>query len=305
MTLKLWQIDAFAAKPLEGNPAAVVPLDAWIDAALMQKLANENNLAETAFFVKTATGQYDLRWFTPESEVDLCGHATLASAWLIFETLDPELKSVAFETRSGTLTVDRGRDGCHAMSLPSDPVARHDEEDGFAKQIGDAFGTTSPDEIHKGRYVLALWNDPGIVRGLKGCGDIAAVLRPLDMWGLIATAPGDEGYDFISRFFAPDKGVPEDPVTGSAHCALTPLWSTRLGRKTLKARQVSPRGGDLTCTNDEARTILSGPCALYMKGEITPQAVYSSSVSSRFSSSNSSSSSSSKSSSKASRPSAR
>ena len=129
MTHKLWQIDAFAQKPLEGNPAAIVPLDAWIAAALMQKIANENNLAETAFFVRTAPGKYDLRWFTPESEVDLCGHATLASAWLIFEALDPELKSVAFETRSGTLVVDRGRDGNHTMSLPSDPVTHYDVEE--------------------------------------------------------------------------------------------------------------------------------------------------------------------------------
>jgi predicted PhzF superfamily epimerase YddE/YHI9 len=267
--MKLWQIDAFAAKPLEGNPAAIVPLDRWIDPALMQKIANENNLAETAFFVKTAAGKYDLRWFTPEAEVDLCGHATLASAWLIFDTLDPELKSAAFETRSGTLVVDRGRDGNHVMSLPTDPLTRYELDDGFARQIGEALGTVPPDEIYRSRYALAVWNDPLAVRAMRGCGDIAAVLGPLDLWGLIATAPGDEGYDFISRFFAPDKGVPEDPVTGSAHCALTPYWAKRLGKKTMKARQVSPRGGDLICTDDGARTILSGPCALYMTGEIT------------------------------------
>jgi PhzF family phenazine biosynthesis protein len=269
MKHKLWQIDAFADKPLAGNPAALVPLESWLDAALMQKISNENNLAETAFFVRQSPGRYALRWFTPESEVELCGHATLAAAWLVFETLDPELKTVAFETRSGTLEVDRGRDGRHVMSLPSDPLTRYEEEDGFAKQIGVALGIVPPDEIHKGRYVLALWNDPRIVRALKGSGNIAAVLRPLDMWGLIATAPGDEGYDFISRFFAPDKGVPEDPVTGSAHCALTPFWAKRLGKKTMKARQVSTRGGDLTCTDCGARTILSGPCALYLTGEIT------------------------------------
>jgi PhzF family phenazine biosynthesis protein len=272
MKLKLFQVDAFSSKPFGGNPAAIVPLDAWLDAALMQKIANENNLAETAFFVRTAPGKYDLRWFTPESEVDLCGHATLASASVIFETLDPELKSVAFETRSGTLKVDRGRDGNHVMSMPSDTLAPYEEQDGFARQIGEALGTAAPDEIHKGRYILALWNEPARVRGLKDCGNIASVLRPLDMWGLIATAPGDAndpgGYDFISRFFAPDKGVPEDPVTGSAHCALTPFWAKRLGKTTMKARQVSPRGGDLICTDSGARTILSGPCALYMTGEI-------------------------------------
>jgi PhzF family phenazine biosynthesis protein len=268
MTLKLWQIDAFAERALEGNPAAIVPLETWLADRLMQRIAGENNLAETAFFVRRGPGQYDLRWFTPESEVDLCGHATLASAWLIFGTLAPELKAVAFDTRSGILRVERGRDGRHVMSLPSDPVAPYEEQDGFAGQIGDALGTVPPSEIHRGRYVLALWDDPKIVRALKGCGSIASVLRPLDLWGLIATAPGDAGYDFVSRFFAPDKGVPEDPVTGSAHCALAPFWARRIGKTTLRARQVSPRGGDLTCTVDGARTVLSGPCALYMTGEI-------------------------------------
>jgi len=270
MKLKLWQIDAFAAKVLEGNPAAVVPLDAWLDAGLMRAIANENNLAETAFFVRVAPGRYGLRWFTPEAEVDLCGHATLASAWLIFSTLAPELGRIDFATRSGTLTVARGDDGRHVMSLPSDAVTRYEEQDGLAGQIGDALGAVPPAEIHRGRYVMGVWQDPAAIRALRGPGDIASVLRPLDMWGLIVTAPGetDSGYDFVSRFFAPDKGVPEDPVTGSAHCALTPYWSKRLGKTTLRARQVSPRGGDLTATDDGARTVLSGPCALYMTGEI-------------------------------------
>lgn len=268
MKLNLWQIDAFANRPFEGNPAAIVPLDTWIDAALMQKIAGENNLAETAFFVKTGTGKYDLRWFTPEAEVDLCGHATLASAWLIFEKLNPSLKSVAFETRSGTLVVERGANGMNTMSLPSDPVTPYEEQDGFAKQIGDALGIAPPSEIYKGRYILAVWDDAKTIRAIEDCGSIAGVLRPLDLWGLIATAPGDQGYDIVSRFFAPEKGVPEDPVTGSAHCALVPFWAKRLGKNTLKARQASPRGGDLICTNDGARTILSGPCALYLTGEI-------------------------------------
>jgi predicted PhzF superfamily epimerase YddE/YHI9 len=269
MKLKLWQIDAFAAKALEGNPAAVVPLDAFLDASLMQKIANENNLAETAYIVRTAPGKYDLRWFTPQSEVDLCGHATLASAWLVFAELDPELKSVAFETRSGRLTVDRGRNGHHVMSLPSDPIGPFDAPVGFANSVGEALGTTAPSEIFKGRYIVTVWPDAGGVRGIKGAGDIGRVLQSAGAWGLIATAPGDAGYDFISRFFAPAEGVPEDPVTGSAHCALTPYWARRLGKKTMKARQVSPRGGDLICTDDGARTILSGPCVLYMRGEIS------------------------------------
>ena len=268
MRLKLWQVDAFASKSLEGNPAAIVPLEAWIDASLMQKIANENNLAETAFFVRKAKGHYALRWFTPESEVDLCGHATLASAWTIFEFLDPDLKQADFETRSGTLTVERGAGGFHAMSLPSDIVSEF-MPDGLARQLAEALDAPAPKEVLKGRYIFAVWDNASDVRQLKGPGEISRILRPHNVWGLIATAPGDEGYDFVSRFFAPDKGVPEDPVTGSAHCALTPYWSKHLGKKTMKARQVSPRGGDLICTDAGERTILSGPCSLYMTGEIT------------------------------------
>ena len=268
MKLKLWQIDAFANKPLEGNPAAVVPLDAWIDAGLMQKIAGENNLSETAFFVKNAPGRYDLRWFTPASEVDLCGHATLASAWLVFATLEPKLDAVSFQTRSGELMVTRGRDGRHLMSLPADKIATFEAPAGFARDLGEVLEVPPPKELYKARYLLAVWDDPKIIRGIENPDNVARVLRKVGIWGLIATAKGDNGYDFVSRFFAPDKGVPEDPVTGSAHCALTPYWAKRLGKKTLKARQVSPRGGDITCTDDGARTILSGPCALYMTGEI-------------------------------------
>ena len=268
MKLKMWQVDAFASKPFEGNPAAIVPLESWLDAGLMQKIANENNLAETAFLVRRAPGRYDLRWFTPESEVELCGHATLATAWLVFEELDPELKSVSFETRSGTLTVDRGPDGRNTMSLPADAVAPFDAPQDFAHAIGLAFGVGAPSEIFKGRYLMGIWNDAASIRAIQGPGDIAGLLRSVNNWGFIATAKGSGDLDFVSRFFAPDKGVPEDPVTGSAHCALTPFWAKRLGKKTLKARQVSPRGGDLTCTDDGARTILAGPCALYMRAEI-------------------------------------
>lgn len=268
MKLKLWQVDAFAGKPLEGNPAALVPLTRFLDDDLMQKIAGENNLAETAYFVRTASQKYDLRWFTPASEVELCGHATLASAWLIFDRLEPEAKSLDFQTRSGTLTVIRGRDGRHAMSLPSDAIASFAPREGFAREIAEAFGTTPPEEVFKGRYVVSVWPDASGVRGIKGVGGIERVLESVGIWGMIATAPGDHGYDFVSRFFAPGKGVPEDPVTGSAHCALTPFWAKRLSKKTLKARQISPRGGDLTCTDDGERTVLAGPCALYLEGEI-------------------------------------
>jgi predicted PhzF superfamily epimerase YddE/YHI9 len=154
------------------------------------------------------------------------------------------------------------------MSLPSDFVAPFDEPD-LATQLAEALDSLPPTQVLKGRYIVAVWDSAGDVRRLKGPGEIPRVLRRHDVWGLIATAPGDEGYDFVSRFFAPEKGVPEDPVTGSAHCALTPYWAKRLGKKTLKARQVSPRGGDLVCTDAGERTILSGPCALYMTAEIT------------------------------------
>jgi predicted PhzF superfamily epimerase YddE/YHI9 len=266
--LKLWQVDAFATGPFEGNPAAIVPLEFWLDAALMQKIANENNLAETAFFVRRSTGRYDLRWFTPEAEVELCGHATLASAWTIFEFLDSDLKQVAFETKAGTLTVDRAADGYNTLSMPSEsPVEFADAR--LAPQISQALDSELPALTLESRYLIGVWNRAADVRGLQGPGDIERVLRPRNVWGFVATAPGDEGYDFVSRFFAPDKGVPEDPVTGSAHCALTPYWAKRLGKKTLKARQVSPRGGDLICTDAGERTILAGPCAHYMTAEIT------------------------------------
>jgi predicted PhzF superfamily epimerase YddE/YHI9 len=178
------------------------------------------------------------------------------------------LKSVSFETRSGTLTVTRGPDGQNTMSLPSDSVAPFEGPAGFADAIGKALGTSRPSEVYKGRYVLAVWDDAAAVRAIKDAGEIAGVLRSVGNWGLIATAKGDGDLDFVSRFFAPDKGVPEDPVTGSAHCALTPFWAKRLGKETMKARQVSPRGGTLTCTDDGTRTVLSGPCALYMRAEI-------------------------------------
>jgi PhzF family phenazine biosynthesis protein len=265
MKLQLWQIDAFAGKPFEGNPAAVVPLESWLEDAQLQRIANENNLAETAFIVCEGQGRYGLRWFTPTTEVDLCGHATFASAWLLFAEIDPSLTSVSFETRSGMLVVERGADNRNSMSLPSDIVAPLNDPR-MAREIGNALGTQPPPELHTGRNVLAIFRDASEIRSIKGPGDVARVI-PNDK-GLIVTARGDNGYDFISRYFAPHHGVPEDPVTGSAHCALTPFWAKRLGKKTMRARQVSPRGGDLVCTDAGARTMLSGTCALYMRGEI-------------------------------------
>jgi PhzF family phenazine biosynthesis protein len=275
MTLKMWQVDAFASKPLEGNPAAIVPLESWLEAELMQRIAAENNVAETAFFVKTGAGAYDLRWFAPNREVDLCGHATLASAWIIFNKTDTALKEVRFMTRSGELVVTRG-DGGNVMSLPSADSEPFAAPPGFAEALGKSLNGPAPKELHisaKGgagaKALIAVWNSPEQVKALNPHANLQDVAMQVGAGSLLATAPGGgKPYDMVSRFFAPYYGVPEDPVTGSAHCALTPFWAKRLGKKSLKARQASARGGDLLCTDDGARTIIQGDCALYLTGEI-------------------------------------
>ena len=274
MKLKLWQVDAFAAKPLEGNPAAIVPLERWLDAGLMQAIAAENNVAETAFFVATGPGTYDLRWFAPELEVDLCGHATLASAWVLSRLLGETAPRLRFATRSGELVVERDADGL-TMSLPSAPSQPFAAPAGFLESLGRSLGA-APIELHiseKGgagaRALLAVWDSPEAVKALTLQADLAGVLMQVNCGSLVATAAGGGApYDMVSRFFAPHYGVPEDPVTGSAHCSLTPFWAKRLNKTTLKARQASRRGGDLLCTDAAARTLITGDCALYLSGEI-------------------------------------
>jgi PhzF family phenazine biosynthesis protein len=280
MTLKIWQVDAFASKPMEGNPAAIVPLEQWLDAGLMQRIAAENNVAETAFFVKRSSnqggaGSYDLRWFAPSREVDLCGHATLASAWIIFNKLDPALDDVRFMTRSGELTVTRGEGG-NVMSLPSAQSEPFTPPPGFAEALGRSLNGVAPKELHisaKGgagaRALIAVWDTPQQVKALDPGADLKDVAMQAGAGSVLATAAGGGNpYDMVSRFFAPYYGVPEDPVTGSAHCALTPFWARRLNKKGLKARQVSARGGNLLCTDDGERTIIQGDCALFLTGEI-------------------------------------
>ncbi len=275
MKLKIWQVDAFAGRPLDGNPAAIVPLESWLDAELMQRIAAENNVAETAFFVKTAPGAYALRWFAPSREVELCGHATLASAWIIFNRIDAALNQVRFMTRSGELVVTRGDAGL-AMSLPSAESEIFTPPAGFAEALGKSLGGAAPTELHisaKGgagaKALIALWDTPAQIAALVPGAALQEVAMRVGAGSVLATAPGGGApYDMVSRFFAPYYGVPEDPVTGSAHCALTPFWAKRLGKKTLKARQASARGGDLVCTDDGARTIIEGQCALYLTGEI-------------------------------------
>jgi PhzF family phenazine biosynthesis protein len=278
MKLKIWQVDAFASKPLEGNPAAIVPLESWLDAGLMQAIAAENNVAETAFFVKTGASAFDLRWFTPALEVDLCGHATLASAWTLFNILDPRLNEVRFMTRSGELVVKRenGTERGNVMSLPSAQSEPFTPPAGFTDALGKSFNSVAPKELFiaaKGgagaKALIAIWETSDQVKALEPAANLKDVAMQVGATAVTATAPGGGApYDMVSRFFAPYYGVPEDPVTGSAHCALTPFWAKRLGKKVLKARQASARGGDLLCTDDGARTIIQGDCALYLTGEI-------------------------------------
>ena len=268
MTLRQWVIDAFADAPFEGNPAAVVPLARWLDDALMQRIAAENNLSETAFFVATAPGRYGLRWFTPGAEVELCGHATLASAHVIFTHLKPALEGVTFDTLSGPLVVTRGADGLMEMDFPA--AARTLLGDGreIGRRLAAATGCAEPDEIYATPDLMAAFPSAAHVRGFTPGGGLAGFLDAQGARGLIVTAPGEGGFDFVSRFFAPAIGVPEDPVTGSAHCRLAPYWSERLGKTRLIARQLSRRGGTVICELKNGRVALSGRCAPFLTGLI-------------------------------------
>jgi PhzF family phenazine biosynthesis protein len=275
MKLKIWQVDAFAKAPFAGNPAAVVPLEQWLPDAAMQAIANENNLAETAFFVPREPGFYDLRWFTPTMEVPLCGHATIASAWVIFSELAPELDLVRFATKSGVLTVEKGTEGRHRMAMPAGRVEPLPVPEGFGRSLGDSLGVAPPDEIYFAPTgaggtpaPLGVWPEAAL-RAMRYSGTLCEVLSQAGTGALLATAKGNGApYDYVARFFAPGMGVPEDPVTGSMNCTLVPFWAKRLGKTELRAYQASQRGGDLLCTDEGDWVILSGPCALYMRGEI-------------------------------------
>ncbi len=267
--MKLFQIDAFATEVFQGNPAAVVPLDAWLPDAQMQAVAAENNLAETAFFVP-AEGGYHLRWFTPAQEVPLCGHATLASAFVVFTELDAGSEVVRFQTLSGLLTVRRLSELLQ-MDFPRYGLAPVEAPpallDGLRLPPHAVFKTLaqSPDiQAAKEIDYYAVYDSEAQVRALAP--DFAALGR-LGLLGVIITAPGTD-VDFVSRYFAPRLGIPEDPVTGSIHCALIPYWVDRLGRQTLHARQVSQRGGDLFCALTKDRVLIAGSAVKYLEGEI-------------------------------------
>jgi PhzF family phenazine biosynthesis protein len=262
MRLPLYQIDAFTDRLFGGNPAAVVPLEEWPATPLLQAIAAENNLSETAFFVREGEG-YALRWFTPTTEVDLCGHATLAAAWVIFNRLEPQRERVRFRTlRSGALTVTRAGDSL-SMDFPVWPI----DSQAAPAAVAPALGAL-PVELHRSgeRYYLAVFARAEEVAALAP--DFAA-LKATGHGALIATARGRDGADFVSRFFAPAFGIDEDPVTGSAHCVLTPYWAKRLGKTTPAARQLSRRGGALSCTLAGDRVILAGSCVHFLEGAIT------------------------------------
>lgn len=258
MKLEIYQIDAFASEVFKGNLAAVCPLDKWLEADLMQKIALENNLSETAFFVKKDQF-YEIRWFTPTYEIDLCGHATLASAYVIFDVLKLEIEMVKFHShKSGDLKVEKKND-LLVLDFPSRPVSSVETPNGLFEAIGKA-----PKEILKARdYFLVYENEQEVL-------DIQpnfTKLLEIDAHGFIVTAKGSD-CDFVSRFFAPEVGVFEDPVTGSSHCNLVPFWSERLGKTELFARQVSARGGELFCEFKGDRVKIGGKAILYLKGEI-------------------------------------
>lgn len=269
MKLRLYQIDAFASHLFKGNPAAVIPLKKWLPTELMQQIALENNLSETVFFVasKEKGVDYDVKWFTPEVEINLCGHATLASAYVIFKILKTKKKKVVFNSKSGRLTVMKdlkspplgGFRGF--MDFPSWKPERLTE---YPTELGAVLGNPEIVGVYKYRDVLVeLVNEEAVLNCQP---DFTLMKKYFDK--MIITAPGRE-VDFVSRFFAPGAGINEDPVTGSAHSQLIPFWSDKLGKKKMKAKQLSKRGGELYCEQvNEQRVIIGGQCLFYMKGEI-------------------------------------
>ena len=258
MNLPIYQVDAFTRGPFSGNPAAVCPLDAWLDDATLQSIAAENNLSETAFLVASDDG-YELRWFTPAIEVDLCGHATLAAGYVVLNHLQPDLDAVTFSTLSGKLIVARDGDRL-SMDFPARPPVPA----AISQALSDALGE-APSEVHASRDIVAVYDDEAAVRRLSP--DQARLLALDEGLGVIATARGEK-VDFVSRFFVPKGGIAEDPVTGSAHCTLVPFWAERLGKSHLVAHQVSARGGELHCEDRGERVIISGKCTLFLTGSI-------------------------------------
>ncbi|MDP8206465.1 MAG: PhzF family phenazine biosynthesis protein [Candidatus Electryonea clarkiae] len=259
MTIPIYQVDAFTNIVFGGNPAAVCCLEEWLDDEILQDIALENNLSETAFLVK-AKEFYELRWFTPTTEVDLCGHATLAAAYVIFEFIESDKSLLKFSTQSGMLSV-RKTDDMLTLDFPS----RKPSEIPAIDDLTDALGS-KPAELWKAsRDLMAVFENESQIRGLKP--NFEKLKQLPDTFAVIVTAKGND-VDFTSRFFAPRVGINEDPVTGSAHCTLIPYWSERLGKNKLHALQVSDRGGELFCEDCNDRVLISGKAVLYLKGNI-------------------------------------
>lgn len=259
MKLKQYQVDAFAERVFQGNPAAVCPLAFWLEDGVLQSIAMENNLSETAFFVPTENG-FHIRWFTPVAEVDLCGHATLAAAYVIFAEQHYAQPEIVFQSHSGELIVRLEADGTLTLDFPAIVPVRCPPP----PLLGPALGR-DPAEVWQADDFIAVYEHAEHVRALRP--DFAR-MRALGLRGVVATAPGEGDCDFVSRFFAPKYGIPEDPVTGSAHCELTPYWAQRLRKSHLFARQVSRRGGELRCELRDRRVLIAGRAVIYSRGEI-------------------------------------
>jgi PhzF family phenazine biosynthesis protein len=263
MTIPIYQADAFTDKLFGGNPAAICPLTEWLPDATMQQIAIENNLAETAFFVKNEHG-YKLRWFTPEYEIDLCGHATLASAHILFTELGFEGEEINFETvKAGVLTVKKDGNK-YTMDFPSRPPILIEPPIGLVEALGEK----QPLEVLRSRDYFLVYESEEDIKDISP--DFYA-LSKMDTVGVIVTAKGDNS-DFVSRFFAPGAGIPEDPVTGSAHCNLIPYWAEKLGKNKLHAYQLSSRHGEIWCELQGDRVLITGNAVTYLKGEIFPPA---------------------------------
>ena len=258
MRTRIFQVDAFTTRRFAGNPAAVLPLPEYPADEVLRAIAAENNLAETAFLVKHGD-DYRLRWFTPVLEVPLCGHATLASAAVVMERLEPGRRQVVFHTKSGPLTVDKTATG-YVLNFPARPSEVTAAPQGLAGALGAKLSEVTVNQFN----YLALVESLDVLRGLTP--DMRAVER-IDRLGIIVTAPGDGQYDFYSRYFAPAKGIPEDPVTGAAHCMLTPYWAKRLGKTDFRAFQASPRGGEVLCRLRGERVELEGSAVFYLEGD--------------------------------------
>ena len=259
MKLKLYQVDAFTDKLFGGNPAAVIPLESWIEDELMQKIAMENNLSETAFIVKTDDG-YHIRWFTPEYEIDLCGHATLASAYVIKNFLEPQVTEFQFTTEKAGELRASSKDGKYSLDFPS----RIPKVSETPASLLESLGISNAIEVLRSRDYFVVLPDEEAVKNVEP--DFEA-MKQVDTFGVIITAKGKTA-DVVSRCFYPNAGIPEDPVTGSAHCNIVPYWAQKLGKNKLHCLQLSERGGNMECELHGDRVYMTGKCVLYMRGEI-------------------------------------